>query len=124
MFGGLIEFDPPAGPSLNTVPDPATNTIAIQINGVYEISADITVLLESGESVGFWIEGSSTGMIVGSRFDTFISNIQGDIIMNTTIGRTVQTNLIAGETVFIRAVSEAGSARYRSASFTVNRIGP
>lgn len=94
VAGTLVEFDV-AGPFQNTRPDITANRISIFKSGVYQITADVSVLLEDGQSVLFNINLSANGSypLTGSSFDA--------INISTVTGKTVQAFLNVGDQVGI-----------------------
>ncbi|MDR7077931.1 hypothetical protein J2Y03_002957 [Neobacillus niacini] len=92
--GNLIDFTI-AGPYQNTWPDIATNRITVYKSGVYQITADVSVMLEEEHCAVFNINLSADGSepLTGSTFDA--------IGINTVTGKTVQAFLNAGDEIGI-----------------------
>jgi hypothetical protein len=92
--GNLIDFTI-AGPYQNTRPDIAANTITVYKSGVYQITADVSVILEEEQSVVFNINRLPDGSdpLIGSDFDA-----NG---ISTITGINVQTYLYAGDAIGI-----------------------
>ncbi|MGG3562347.1 hypothetical protein ABES03_12145 [Neobacillus rhizosphaerae] len=118
VTGELVDFDI-AGPSQNTRPDIASNRISIFKSGVYQITADVSVLLKDGQSVLFNINLCPNGTLplIGSYFDA--TN------MSTVTGITVQAYLNVGDQVGIYisdTFTPVGRPRYNRASLTVHLL--
>jgi hypothetical protein len=92
--GNLIEFTI-AGPYQNTRPDFAANSITVHKSGVYQITADVSVILEEEQTVLFNINRQQDGSdpLIGSIFDA-----NGRSIVT---GINVQAYLYAGDTIGI-----------------------
>ncbi|MFJ8462078.1 hypothetical protein ACIQ57_23655 [Lysinibacillus xylanilyticus] len=135
-LGPKVIFTTP-GPSLNVDPAPVPNNttdLQVAINGVYEISMDITVDLFSlsnssvNAAVHFGLFINDSTLATGSNFESInIINITpGDqiagSIMNNTIGKTIILRLNKGDRLSIRVISASGSVFYRFPSFVVNKI--
>ncbi|MFS0775804.1 hypothetical protein ABC255_07340 [Neobacillus sp. 3P2-tot-E-2] len=92
--GNLIDFTI-AGPYQNTRPDIAANSITVHKSGVYQITADVSVILEDEQSVMFNINRRHDGSdpLIGSTFDA-----NG---ISTITGINVQAYLYAGEAIGI-----------------------
>jgi hypothetical protein len=92
--GNIIDFTI-AGPYQNTRPDIAANTITVYKSGVYQITADVSVMLEEEQSVVFNINTQPDGSnpLIGSTFDA-----NG---ISTVTGINVQAYLYAGDTIGI-----------------------
>ena len=118
VSGDLVDFDI-AGPFQNTRPDVAANRISVFKSGVYQITADVSVLLDDGQSVLFNINLCENGYLplTGSYFDA--------INMSTMTGKTVQAFLNVGDQVGIYMAdtfSPVGRPRYNRASLTVHLL--
>jgi hypothetical protein len=92
--GNTIDFTI-AGPYQNTRPDIAANTITVYKSGVYQITADVSVILEEEQSVVFNINRLPDGSdpLIGSAFDA-----NG---ISTVTGINVQAYLYAGDAIAI-----------------------
>jgi hypothetical protein len=92
--GNLIDFTI-AGPYQNTRPDIAANSITVHKSGVYQITADVSVILEDEQSVMFNINRRHDGSdpLIGSTFDAHA--------ISTVTGINVQTYLYAGDAIGI-----------------------
>jgi hypothetical protein len=92
--GNIIDFTI-AGPYQNTRPDITANTITVYKSGVYQITADVSVMLEEEQSVVFNINTQPDGSnpLIGSTFDA-----NG---ISTVTGINVQAYLYAGDTIGI-----------------------
>ncbi|MEH7493452.1 hypothetical protein [Neobacillus niacini] len=92
--GNLIDFTI-AGPYQNTRPDIAANSITVHKSGVYQITADVSVILEDEQSVMFNINRRHDGSdpLIGSTFDA-----NG---ISTITGINVQAYLYAGDAIGI-----------------------
>lgn len=92
--GNLIDFTI-AGPYQNTRPDVAQNRITVYKSGVYQITADVSVILEEEQSVMFNIntQPDGTDPLIGSAFDA-----NG---ISTVTGITIQAYLYAGDAIGI-----------------------
>jgi hypothetical protein len=92
--GDLINFTI-AGPYQNTRPDIAENRITVYKSGVYQITADVSVLLEEEQSALFTInrQPDGTDPLIGSTFDA-----NG---ITTVTGINVQAYLYAGDAIGI-----------------------
>ncbi|MEO2078606.1 MAG: hypothetical protein ABGX20_25180 [Bacillus sp. (in: firmicutes)] len=120
VTGELVEFDM-AGPSQNTRPDVLANRISISKSGVYQITADLSVLLKEGQSVLFNINLCPNGTLplIGSDFDV--------INMSMVTGITIQAYLNVGDQVGIfiaDTFAPVGRAKYNRASLTVHLLDP
>jgi hypothetical protein len=119
VVGTLVDFDV-AGPFQNTRPDVAVNRICILKSGVYHINANVSAILEEGQSVLFNINLRTNGSdpLIGSFFDAF--NI------STVTGITVQAFLNVGDEigVFIADTSSPNGRppRYNRSSLTVHLL--
>lgn len=92
--GDLIDFTI-AGPYQNTRPDIAENRITVYKSGVYQITADVSVILEEEQWVLFNInrQPDGTDPLIGSTFDA-----NG---ITTVTGINVQAYLYAGDAIGI-----------------------
>jgi hypothetical protein len=92
--GNLIHFNI-AGPYQNTRPDIATNRITVFKSGVYQITANVSVILEEEQSAEFNINLQPDGSnpLIGSTFDA--------IGISTITGINVQAFLNAGDSIAI-----------------------
>lgn len=114
--GNLVDFDI-AGPYQNTRPDVATNRIRILKPGVYQITADVSVILEEEQSVLFNINLCANGSdpLIGSFFDA--------VNISTVTGKTIQAFLNVGDEIGIyiaQTLSSGGRPpRYNRATLTV-----
>ncbi|MDR6125256.1 hypothetical protein QFZ87_004853 [Bacillus sp. SLBN-46] len=118
VSGDLVDFDI-SGPSQNTRPDVAANRISIFKSGVYQITADVSVLLKEGQTVLFNINLCPNGTLplIGSYFDA--------IDISTITGKTVQAYLNVGDQVGIYMAdtfAPVGRPRYNRASLTVHLL--
>jgi hypothetical protein len=118
--GRLIDFTI-AGPYQNTRPDISSNTITVYKSGVYQITADVSVMLEEDQSVVFNINRLPDGSepLIGSTFDA-----NG---ISTLTGINVQANLYAGDAIGIYIAETFAPVgrlpRYNRAALTVNLLG-
>ncbi|NWQ40188.1 hypothetical protein MLOOGBEN_05690 [Bacillus sp. EB106-08-02-XG196] len=92
--GNLIDFNI-AGPFQNTRPDIAANQITVYKSGVYQITADVSVILEEEQSAVFNINRLPDGSdpLIGSTF--------GANGISTGTGIIVQAYLYAGDAIGI-----------------------
>jgi hypothetical protein len=92
--GNLIDFNI-AGPYQNTRPDLAANRITVFKSGVYQITANVSVILEEEQSAEFNInlQPDGFGPLIGSTFDA--------IGISTITGINVQAFLNAGDSIAI-----------------------
>lgn len=117
--GRLIEFNI-AGPYQNTRPDITGSTITVYKSGVYQITADVSVILEEDQSVVFNINLQLDGSdpLIGSIFDA------NGISIRT--GTTIQAFLNAGDMIgiFIADTYNPKSKlpRYNRAALTVQLL--
>ncbi|TDL77338.1 hypothetical protein E2R56_03965 [Rhodococcus qingshengii] len=118
--GNLIDFTI-AGPYQNTRPDIAANSITVYKSGVYQITADVSVILEEDQSVVLNIirlpDGSDP--LIGSTFEA-----NG---ISTVTGINVQAYLYAGEAIGIFIADTYAPRgrlpRYNRAALTVHLLG-
>ncbi|SFB14363.1 MULTISPECIES: hypothetical protein [unclassified Bacillus (in: firmicutes)] len=114
--GNLVDFDI-AGPYQNTRPDVATNRIRILKSGVYQITSDVSVILEEEQSVLFNINLCANGSdpLIGSFFDA--------VNISTVTGKTIQAFLNVGDEIgiFIAQTFSPGGRppRYNRSALTV-----
>lgn len=114
--GNLIDFTI-AGPYQNTRPDIAANRITVYKSGVYQITADVSVILEEEQFAVFNINRLPDGSdpLIGSTFDA-----NG---ISTITGITVQAFLNAGDAIGILIadtfVPRGKLPRYNRAALTV-----
>lgn len=119
VAGNLVDFDV-AGPYQNTRPDVATNRISIHKSGVYHITADVSVILEEGQSVLFNINLCANGSdpLIGSFFDA--------VNIRTVTGKTIQAFLNAGDEIGIfiadTFVPRGRQPRYNRSALTVHLL--
>jgi hypothetical protein len=119
VAGNLVDFDI-AGTFQNTRPDVATNRIRILKSGVYQITADVSVILDKGQSALFNINGSANGSapLIGSFFDA--------ISISTVTGKTVQVFLNVGDEIgiFIADTLAPGGSppKYNRSALTVHLL--
>jgi len=117
--GNTIEFTI-AGPYQNTRPDVAANSITVYKSGVYQITADVSVILEEEQSVVFNINRQSDGSdpLIGSAFDA-----NG---ISTVTGINVQAYLYAGDAISIFIADTFAPRgklpRYNRAALTINLL--
>ncbi|MFB3160701.1 hypothetical protein ABLO26_04930 [Neobacillus sp. 179-J 1A1 HS] len=120
VIGDLIDFTI-AGPYQNTRPDVATNSITVHNSGVYQITADVSVILEEEQTVMFNINRLNDGSdpLIGSTFDA-----NG---ISTSTGINVQAYLYAGDAIGIFIADTYAPRgrlpRYNRASLTLHLIG-
>lgn len=118
--GNLIDFTI-TGPYQNTRPDIAANSITVYKSGVYQITADVSVILEEDQSVVLNIirlpDGSDP--LIGSTFEA-----NG---ISTVTGINVQAYLYAGEAIGIFIADTYAPRgrlpRYNRAALTVHLLG-
>ena len=118
--GNLIDFTI-AGHYQNTRPDIAANSITVYKSGVYQITADVSVILEEDQSVVLNIirlpDGSDP--LIGSTFEA-----NG---ISTVTGINVQAYLYAGEAIGIFIANTYAPRgrlpRYNRAALTVHLLG-
>jgi hypothetical protein len=119
VAGNLVDFDI-AGPFQNTRPDVATNRIRILKSGVYQITADVSVILDKGQSALFNINGCANGSapLIGSFFDA--------ISISIVTGKTVQVFLNVGDEIgiFIADTLAPGGSppKYNRSALTVHLL--
>jgi hypothetical protein len=117
--GSLIDFTI-AGPYQNTRPDIAANSITVYKSGVYQITADVSVILEEDQSVVFNINRLPDGSepLIGSTFDA-----HG---ICAVTGVNVQAYLYAGDAIGIFIVDTYAPRgrlpRYNRAALTVQLL--
>jgi hypothetical protein len=117
--GSLIDFTI-AGPYQNTRPDIADNSITVYKSGVYQITADVSVILEEDQSVVFNINRLPDGSepLIGSTFDA-----HG---IRTVTGVNVQAYLYAGDAIGIFIADTYAPRgrlpRYNRAALTVQLL--
>lgn len=117
--GNLIDFTV-VGPYQNTRPDLAANRITVYKSGVYQITANVSVILEEGQSVVFNITlfPDRADPLIGSTFDA-----NG---ISTITGITVQAFLNAGDAIGIfiaDTFARRGKLpRYNRAALTVHLL--
>lgn len=117
--GNLIEFTI-AGPYQNTRPDIAANSITVYKSGVYQITADVSVILEEEQTVMFNINRQHDGSdpLIGSTFDA-----NG---ISTVTGINVQAYLYAGDVIGIFIADTYAPRgrlpRYNRAALTVHLL--
>jgi hypothetical protein len=117
--GNLIDFTI-TGPYQNTRPDIAANSITVYKSGVYQITADVSVILEEDQSVVFNINRLPDGSepLIGSAFDA-----HG---ISTVTGVNVQAYLYAGDAIGIFIVDTYAPRgrlpRYNRAALTVQLL--
>jgi hypothetical protein len=94
VAGNLIDFTI-KGPYQNTIPDITANRITVYKSGVYQVTANVSVILEEGQSAVFNINRMPDGSepLIGSTFDA-----NGIAIVT---GINVQAQLYAGDTIGI-----------------------
>jgi hypothetical protein len=115
----LIDFTI-AGPYQNTRPDIAANSITVYKSGVYQITADVSVILEEDQSAVFNINRLPDGSdpLIGSTF--------GANGISTVTGINVQAYLYAGDAIGIY-ISDTYAPigrlpRYNRAALTVQLL--
>jgi len=133
--GQDVEFQI-AGPAFNTTPDLTTNSIQILQDGVYEITAHLTLtmFLNGGDLVttagaSFTITFPNND-ILASSFGASISDSNPDVAtMNITIGTTIIASLSAGNAVKVVCTSSSNdpdgtgfNIQYFAQSLIVKRI--
>ncbi|MFP7299827.1 hypothetical protein [Neobacillus niacini] len=116
--GNHIDFTI-AGPYQNTRPDIAANSITVYKSGVYQITADVSVILEEDQSAVFNINRLPDGSdpLIGSVFDA-----KG---ISTVTGINIQAYLYAGDSIgiFVADVfAPRGIPRYNRAALTVQLL--
>jgi hypothetical protein len=117
--GDLIDFTI-AGPYQNTRPDITANRITVYKSGVYQITADVSVILEEEQSVVFNINRQPDGSdpLIGSTFD-----VNG---ISTVTGINVQAYLYAGDAIGIFIADSFAPRgkrpRYNRAALTVHLL--
>lgn len=117
--GNLIDFNI-AGPYQNTIPDIKTNRITVYKSGVYQITADVSVILEEQQSAVFNINRLPDGSdpLIGSTFEA--------IGKGTVTGINVQAFLYAGDAIGIYIADTFAPRgklpRYNRAAFTVQLL--
>jgi hypothetical protein len=117
--GKLIDFTI-AGPCQNTRPDISANSITVYKSGVYQITADVSVMLEEEQSVVFNIntQPDGTDPLIGSTFDA-----NG---ISTVTGINVQAYLYAGDTICIYIADTSFHSgklpRYNRAALTLHLL--
>ncbi|MFB3165769.1 hypothetical protein P5G62_001265 [Neobacillus sp. 179-C4.2 HS] len=120
VTGNLIDFTI-AGPYQNTRPDISSNSITVHNSGVYQITADVSVILEEEQTVKFNINRLHDGSdpLIGSTFDA-----NG---ISTITGINVQAYLYAGDAIGIFIADTFAPRgrlpRYNRASLTLHLIG-
>jgi hypothetical protein len=92
--GDLIDFTV-VGPYQNTRPDITENRITVYKSGVYQITANVSVILEEEQSAVFNINRQADGSdpLIGSTFDA-----NG---ITTVTGINIQAYLYAGDAIGI-----------------------
>jgi hypothetical protein len=117
--GHLINFTV-AGPWQNTRPDVAANRITVYKSGVYQITADVSVILEEEQSAVFNInrQPDGTDPLIGSPFSA-----NG---ISTVTGVNIQAYLYAGDAIgiFIADIyaPRGKLPRYNRAALTVHLL--
>jgi hypothetical protein len=117
--GNLIDFTI-AGPYQNTRPDISANSMTVYKSGVYQITADVSVILEENQSVVFNINRLPDGSdpLIGSTF--------GANGISSVTGINVQAYLYAGDEIRIFIVDTFAPRgklpRYNRAALTVNLL--
>jgi hypothetical protein len=117
--GNLIDFTI-AGPYQNTRPDISANSITVYKSGVYQITADVSVILEEDQSVVFNINRLPDGSdpLIGSTF--------GANGISSVTGINVQAYLYAGDEIRIfiddTFAPRGKLPRYNRAALTVNLL--
>jgi hypothetical protein len=117
--GNLVKFDI-AGPFQNTKPDVATNRMIILKSGVYQITADVSVILQPEQSVLFNVNRCAKGSdpLIGSFFDA--------ISTSTNTGTTIQAFLNSGDEIgiFIKDCPDTFGRQpsYNRAALTVHLL--
>lgn len=117
--GQLINFTI-AGPWQNTRPDVTANSITVYKSGVYQITADVSVMLEEEQSTLFNInrQPDGTDPLIGSAFSA-----NG---ISTVTGVNIQAYLYAGDAIriFIADIfAPSGKLpRYNRAGLTVHLL--
>ncbi|RIW35619.1 hypothetical protein D3H55_06970 [Bacillus salacetis] len=112
-----------AGPAMNMTPDLLKNGLSVTADGIYEITAELTVLLTARKAA---MQGASFELfrgnefLPGSGFDLYVDDPETKII--TTIGRTIQSTLTEGDAISIRVSAALNHPYYRSASLIVKRL--
>jgi hypothetical protein len=119
VAGNLIEFTT-TGPYQNTIPDITANRITVYKSGVYQITANVSVILEEEQSAVFNINRMPDGSepLTGSTFDA-----NGITIVT---GINVQAYLYAGDSIGIFIADTYAPRgrlpRYNRAAFTVHLL--
>lgn len=119
VAGNLIDFTI-TGPYQNTIPDITANTITVYKSGVYQITANVSVLLEEEQWAVFNINRTLEGSdpLVGSTFDA-----NGITIVT---GINVQAYLYAGEAIGIYIADTYAARgrlpRYNRAALTLHLL--
>lgn len=117
--GNIIDFTI-AGPCQNTRPDISANTITVYKSGVYQITADVSVILDEEQSVVFNINRLPDGSdpLIGSTFDA-----NG---ISTVTGINVQAYLYAGDAIAIFIADTFAPSgrlpRYNRAALTLHLL--
>lgn len=137
-LGQKVIFSTP-GPLLGVTTAPVpNNTTDLQVatSGVYEISMNISALVNNvtsdpfPSSVRFGLFINDTILATESNFESFNSMTNGDIdpavtlFMMNTIGTTIQLRLNNDDRLSIRVISAEGQGHvfYRFPSLVVNKI--
>lgn len=119
VAGNLVDFDV-AGPFQNSRPNVGTNRMIILKSGVYQITADVSVILEAGQSALFNLNRCVKGSdpLIGSFFDA--------ISTSTNTGTTIQAFLNSGDEIgiFIKDCPDTfgRQPRYNRAALTVHLL--
>jgi hypothetical protein len=119
VAGNLIDFTI-KGPCQNTIPDIKANRITVYKSGVYQVTANVSVILEEEQSAVFNINRMPDGSepLIGSTFDA-----NGIAIVT---GINVQAYLYAGDTIgiFIADIDAPSERlpRYNRAALTLHLL--
>ncbi|WHX99474.1 hypothetical protein [Neobacillus sp. DY30] len=117
--GNLINFTI-AGPWQNTRPDVAANRITVYKTGVYQITADVSVLLGEEQSAVFNINRQPDGT------DPLIGSVFSANGISTVTGVNIQAYLYAGDAIgiFTADIYAPGEKlpRYNRAALTVHLL--
>jgi len=107
-----------AGPSFMTIPDYSANTITVQQDGVYKISASLDVSQDSDEQGG---GGTVRILVNGSPLAPTLGTHPNDKNTETRIGATVLCACAAGDAISL-GISYNPAGLYRNPSLSVLRI--
>jgi hypothetical protein len=133
--GQDVEFQI-AGPALNTIPDISTNSIQILQDGVYEITANLTLIMLLNGRQLVTTAGADFNItfpnynIQASSFGASIGDSNPDVAtMSVTVGKSVLAPLLAGTSVKVVCISSGNipdsggyNTQYYNQSLTVKRI--